>query len=931
MLQGSRKAVSRCSPGALGRSAGGVLAASLVALWVLGSGCGDDDSGNGNQNNVNPQGVCGDGVVDPGEQCDSGADNSDVAPDACRTTCRLPYCGDGVVDPSNGEACDSGPQNNDLVPNACRSDCSPARCGDGVVDDGEECDEGADNADVGGAACRTTCALPVCGDGLIDPGQVCYDFAGAPAPGGLFTPADIDGDGLDDLVGWDARSERIVRISRNLGGAFAPARAYLRNKGGGDLVPPVLRLQDGTEALVTGAYPTLLAPIDPEGRLEIPAAVTIPRPNHQGNPMLTTPFTLGQTRYASLLIPQDSLHCRVALDATGFVEQSMECTSMPQSLGDLDLGVSTGTALPCSQGGSVAVAYAGKDSSGFNMAALVLRLDGQGRLAEMEVQPFPVGVTGSFIVKATVAGDVYWVGTYRDSAIGISRFMGVPWDASTCRFDDAAMVPISPNLYGTPIGDPFQFSSLAAVELDGNNTGSPWLDLVFANGWSTCVLTNPDPAGPDDVWCCNLGSTVTDVTAGDLDASTPGAETVLALLSTDQGEGQLVAYDTSAAQCPSGSPTVLGGFPALPGRVHTGDFDGDGSLDVAILPQLAPWEQTTPFGALIWRSAVASQSSPDVLTVPISFDTWVVTPFPHQDGSPGIDLLALVGGGASPCMALVQSQGGQIRAGWRLWTLNGSDPEYFDDPTGYHFAEDLSGDGLDDLVMTSGPNLVFYEGPFDPDAGFVGVSIVPMPYQPGYAILEDVVGDGHKDFVMIRMNPFYQEGVSDNKVVVMPGLGVGFSAEPVVIDTLYQPVLLAAGDLDGDGDTDLVTVHQTLGVLAVLWNDSGGFSFDPDLDVYMIPGAPTSATVLDLDQDGFLDLVVSAPEQGMGPLWLRGLPDPAAPTQPLGQFAPAEDLSLTSNEIAVLPAEVTGAPPLDLLVLRVVGDQWATTVLQANP
>jgi len=47
---------------------------------------------------------CGNGVIEGGEVCDDGADNSDTAPDACRSACVLPWCGDGVAD--SAEACD---------------------------------------------------------------------------------------------------------------------------------------------------------------------------------------------------------------------------------------------------------------------------------------------------------------------------------------------------------------------------------------------------------------------------------------------------------------------------------------------------------------------------------------------------------------------------------------------------------------------------------------------------------------------------------------------------------------------------------------------------------------------------------------------------------------------------------------------------------
>lgn len=50
--------------------------------------------------------TCGDGVLDEGEECDSGSANSDTRPDACRTSCRRASCGDMVRD--SGEECDDG-------------------------------------------------------------------------------------------------------------------------------------------------------------------------------------------------------------------------------------------------------------------------------------------------------------------------------------------------------------------------------------------------------------------------------------------------------------------------------------------------------------------------------------------------------------------------------------------------------------------------------------------------------------------------------------------------------------------------------------------------------------------------------------------------------------------------------------------------------
>lgn len=47
--------------------------------------------------------MCGDGIVDPDEECDDG--NFDDT-DECRNNCTIPICGDEIVDP--GEECDDG-------------------------------------------------------------------------------------------------------------------------------------------------------------------------------------------------------------------------------------------------------------------------------------------------------------------------------------------------------------------------------------------------------------------------------------------------------------------------------------------------------------------------------------------------------------------------------------------------------------------------------------------------------------------------------------------------------------------------------------------------------------------------------------------------------------------------------------------------------
>ena len=111
-------------------------------------------------------GVCGDGQVDPGEECDLGPDNS--AEGQCTPDCLIAACGDGYV--YTGEDCDDG---NSVQTDDCLNDCTLASCGDGYTHEGvEQCDDGND---VEGDGCSNECQLGSCGDGFLDEGEQCDD------------------------------------------------------------------------------------------------------------------------------------------------------------------------------------------------------------------------------------------------------------------------------------------------------------------------------------------------------------------------------------------------------------------------------------------------------------------------------------------------------------------------------------------------------------------------------------------------------------------------------------------------------------------------------------------------------------------------------------------------------------------------------------
>ncbi len=149
---------------------GVVTALALTATPSCGGGAGGSGgsgASGGSGGSGGATGFCGDGTVDPGEECDDG--NRDDS-DGCVAGCVYAACGDGFVQ-AGIEACDDGNQEDN---DGCTSDCQPGTgCGNGAQDPGEACDDGnSSNAD----DCLTSCVAATCGDGYAHLGvEECDD------------------------------------------------------------------------------------------------------------------------------------------------------------------------------------------------------------------------------------------------------------------------------------------------------------------------------------------------------------------------------------------------------------------------------------------------------------------------------------------------------------------------------------------------------------------------------------------------------------------------------------------------------------------------------------------------------------------------------------------------------------------------------------
>ena len=154
---------------------------------------------------------CGNGLIEPGEECDDGEDNA-AAPGACRPDCNLPACGDEITDP--GEDCDDG---NLTAGDGCEATCHvtdpDAVCGDGEETGAEFCDDG-NTAD--GDGCSADCLVEQVAPGDVLITELMLLPAGIDPSDGqwlevrnqLSVPVNINGwrvrDGLDYDVAIDA-------------------------------------------------------------------------------------------------------------------------------------------------------------------------------------------------------------------------------------------------------------------------------------------------------------------------------------------------------------------------------------------------------------------------------------------------------------------------------------------------------------------------------------------------------------------------------------------------------------------------------------------------------------------------------------------------------------------------------------------------------
>jgi len=287
------------------------------------------------------------------------------------------------------------------------------------------------------------------------------------------------------------------------------------------------------------------------------------------------------------------------------------------------------------------------------------------------------------------------------------------------------------------------------------------------------------------------------------------------------------------------------GVGGTPQEVKTGDFNGDGILDLAVSRDFS-LDNVGDFGLGQPQLEIFLGKGDGTFAKPL---TMVITMDPNIAGPQGIEVGDFNGDGIQD-IVFVFSFGGNITTllGKGDGTFNIgpalSVPGAF--PTLNNVTvDDFNGDGLLDIAFADLGDSSFDVALGNGDGSFQAPQLI-QSLAPSRIQAADVNKDGKPDLVVLH--PFA------NSVNIALGKGDGtFQDEVAYGVNADTPWGFALGDVNKDGYLDIVTADQGDSTVAVLLNNGDG-TYGSAI-TYSVGFFPQSVTIGDINNDGLADII----------------------------------------------------------------------------
>lgn len=322
-----------------------------------------------------------------------------------------------------------------------------------------------------------------------------------------------------------------------------------------------------------------------------------------------------------------------------------------------------------------------------------------------------------------------------------------------------------------------------------------------------------------------------------LDGVGRGAQKLVVADLTDDELADLVTGDVAgvSVRLNQGEGAFAPPVPLVADRVNTasigsGDVDGDGDVDI-----VASYAQ--PPGVHLFVNGGTGAFNAGLPLARQSIFSQIVV---HDTDADGVNDLLLTRGGSNT-----------VTVGWNSQTQSGvpfvtlrtfASRKPHDADTG-----DLDGDGDLDLALVHstvhGLTVMLNDGDggfTDQDTGAGGGA--------QHVVTVDLDNDGDLDIVTDATWSVFSSYTNDGEAGFELRESIGFPS------SVGQVVV---GDLDRSGSPDVVTCLQALDRIVVLFNDGMGFFPREDIDEYVAGTNPVSQAVVDIDNDGDLDIAVA--------------------------------------------------------------------------